>query len=125
MANAIKVHFGEPEFDDELIKIKKRIASALDGISDYRYRDSWGNAIFNVGDIFAEARQRTGQGHVKLAFMEIEMLYRELLANFEYQGECEISMDAEYCLDIMSEIADKAITLEDQDYIFNQCIALV
>ena len=75
-------------------------------------------------DITAEVKQRAEQGHIKLAFAEIELLYRKLLENFEYQSECEISDEADDCLVMMSEIADKAVLSEDKDYIFKQCIEL-
>jgi len=61
---------------------------------------------------------------VKLAFAELELLYRKLIENFEYQEECEIADEADDCLRIMSDIADKAILPEDKEYIFNQCIEL-
>jgi hypothetical protein len=122
--NAVNVHFREPEFENELYKIKNKIDDALSGVSDYRNHDSWGYVYFDVSDIVAESRQRAEQGHIKLAFSELELLYRKLLKNFEYQGECEISDEAEHCLDIMSEIADKATLVEDKDYIFKKCLVL-
>jgi len=106
-ANAIDVRFGKLVFDEELRKIENQIDDALSGASDYRRHNSWGHIIFNVGDIIEEIQQRAGQGHVRLAFSEIEMLYRKLLEIFEYQGECEVSDSAEYCLSVMSKIADK------------------
>ena len=123
--NAVKVRFREPEFEEELTKIESEIHFALSRVSDYRTHDSWGNARFDVSDIVKEINIRADQGHIRLAFMELEILYRNLLANFEYQGECEISMEAESCLENMSEIADNATLLEDKEYIFNQCMNLV
>ncbi|MCL1808841.1 MAG: hypothetical protein FWG42_03620 [Clostridiales bacterium] len=124
-ANAVNVHFGKPEFEEELKKIEGSIDDLLDGISDYYYaRDRWGYVNLDTSCIIAEIKQRTEQGHVRLAFAETEMLYRKLLENFEYQGECEISDKAEYCLEIMSAIADKAVETVDKKYIFKNCIAL-
>jgi len=123
-ANTVNVRFVEPVFEDEINKVECQVENALYGISDYNNRDSWGNVNFDVSDIMEEARKRVEQGHIKLAFAEIEVLYRKLLENFEYQGECEISMKAEDCHYIMAEIADKAVTLQDMEYIFNRCIIL-
>lgn len=124
-ANTLSVRFGKPgEFGKELNKIKNKIDTALNGVSDYRYHDSWGYVDIDVDDIIEEINQRVEQGHIRLAFAEIELLYCKLIENFEYQGECEISDEAENCLEIMSEIADKAVLDNDKDYIFKQCIAL-
>jgi len=122
--NAVNVHFGKPEYEEELLKINNAIDNALCRVSDYSCRDSWGNAVFNTGHIITEIRQRIGQGHVRLAFAEIEMLYRKLLENLEYQGECEIIEEAEYCIDIMSEIADLTSSSGDKEFIFSHIIAL-
>jgi len=123
-ANAINVRFGRPEYEEELGKIRNAIDDTLRGVSDYRRHDKWGNAIFDTSGITEEIRQRADQRHTRLAFVEIEMLYRRLLENLEYQGECEISDKAEYCIDIMSEIADKAVSAEDKEYIFTRVIEL-
>jgi len=124
-ANAVNVRFGKPEFEEELNKIEDAIDYALRDVSDYRTHDSWGCVSINTGDIIGEIRQRASQGHIRLAFAEIELLYRKLLEVFEYQGECEISDEAEYCLDIiMSGIADKAVSEDDKEYIFKRCIEL-
>ena len=127
LANAVNVRFRKPEYpeyEEELNKIENEIDNALDGVSSYYNRDGWGYVSFDVSHIVAEIRQRTEQGYIRLAFSELELLYRKLLENFEYQGECEISDEAKNCLDIMSEVADKAVLAEDKDYIFRQCIAL-
>ena len=123
-ANAINVRFGKPIFEEELDKIENEIDSALDGVADYRSHDRWGNAIFNTSDIIAEIRQRCSQGHIRLAFAETELLYRKLLKLFEYQGECEISDEAWYCISIMSDIADKAVSADDKEFIFQHCIGM-
>ena len=123
-ANAVSVRFGEPVFDDELDKIEHEIDRALSGVSDYRTHDSWGNANFYTGDIIAEIHERASQGHARLAFAETELLYRKLLELFEYQGECEISDEAEYCISIMSDIGDGAVSADDKEYIFQHCIEM-
>jgi len=123
-ANAVYVRFGKPDFRVEVNKIEKKINDLLDGITDYHVRDSWGNVSIYTGDIIDEIRQRANQGHVVLAFTEIELLYRKLLNAFEYQGECEISDEAEYCVTVMSDIADKATAEEDKELIFQRCIDL-
>ena len=124
MINAVNVWFKKPEFSRELQKIKNMVDIAFEGASDYKHHDDWGNIIFDVSDIIFEIRQRAEQGYIKLAFAEIELLYCKLLECFEYQGECEISDEAEYCLEIMAEIADKAVLSEDKEYIFQQCLYL-
>jgi hypothetical protein len=124
-ANAINVRFGEPVYSEELNKIRGQIAHALDDVSDYHYRGSWGYLGVDVSDIITEAKLRAQQGHIKLAFMAMELLYCELLKIFEYQAECEISDIVEAdCFPVMLEIAAKAVLPEDKDYIFNQCIAI-
>ena len=123
-ANEIYVQFQEPDYPDEVKRIKVEIARALDGISDYRYRDSWGYVSFDVHHINLEIRTRIEQGHIQLAFMMVDLLYRELIKLFEYQGECEISDEAENCLLQMAEIAEIAELKEDKTFIFESCIAL-
>ena len=122
--NSINVHFTKPDFDKELEKIRFKIEDTLDFESGYHYRDSWGNVDFCTGDIIEEVYTRMQQGNIKLAFAEIELLYRKLLVSFEYQGECEISDAAGNCLDVMMEIADNAKLTSDKEYIFNQCLKL-
>ena len=122
--NSINVRFSEPKYEEELNKIRNKINYALADVSNYRTHDSWGNAIYDVSDIFEEICQRAEQGHIRLALSELEMLYRKLLENLEYQGECEISDDADYCVEIMSDIADKVLNSEDEEYIFGQCLEL-
>lgn len=123
-ANTVNVRFGKPGYDEELDKIKRVIDAALEGVNDYSARDSWGNVSFCTGDIISEIRTRIRQGHIRLAFAETVMLYRKLLNLFEYQGECEISMEADYCIKVMSDIADAATSDEDKAHIFKQCITL-
>ena len=122
--NAINVRFREPDFVEELQKIENIIDHELIGASDYYDHDSWGNIVFSVSSVYSEIRDRTEQGHIRLAFSEAELLYRKLLEVFEYQGECEVSDEAECCLEIMSDIADKAVLDEDKKFIFNICIEL-
>jgi len=123
-ANAVNVHFGRPEFEEELKKIEKTVNSAFNGMKYYGDRDNWRYLDIDTNTIVDEIEQRTRQGHIRLAFAEIEILYRKLVENFEYQEECEVSDEAESCLDIMSEIAAKATREEDKKYIFERCIAL-
>ena len=125
LLNEINIRFKKPEFSAELEKMQYAIDQALDGISDYHARDRWGYATVNVSHIQSEIRLRAQQGHIKLAFIQIELLYRRLLKLFEYQEECEISEEAEYCLKIMEEIADLAILDEDKAFIFEKCLELV
>jgi len=124
LANAIHVRFGAPEFNAELVKFERQIDIALDDATDYRARGSWGHINVDLSDIIKEVYERAEQNHIRLAFAELAMLYRKLVENFEYQEECEIADEAEDCLRIMAEIADKATTKEDQDYIFRLCLEL-
>ncbi|MCL2642652.1 MAG: hypothetical protein FWD52_03965 [Candidatus Bathyarchaeota archaeon] len=125
-ANALKVRFCRPEFSEELGKLESAIDRALRGVSDYYYsRDREGCVNFNVRDILTEIVLRVEQGYVRLAFAEVELLYRKLLEKFEYQDECEISDEAEKCLEIMAMIAGKAVDEVDKGYIFRQCLVLV
>ena len=123
-ANAIKVRFEKPKFEEELKKMENAIDNALADTSDYRRNGGWGYISFDTSNIIEEIQQRAEQGHVRLAFAQIGMLYRKLLENFEYQDVCEISDAAEDCLGIMAEIADKAVSEEDKKYIFEHCIEL-
>jgi hypothetical protein len=123
--NALCVRFCEPEFEEELDRLGREIDYALDGASDYRRRGDWGNIEFDVSDIYTEIAVRAEQGHVRLAFASLELLYRKLLELFEYQEECEIGDEVEYyLLERMVEVADKAVLPEDREYIFQHCIEL-
>jgi hypothetical protein len=122
--NAVDVWFKKPEFSHELQKIGNMIDNALDGASEYYHRGGWGYIDFDVSGIIMEINQRAEQGFIKLAFAELELLYLKLVKCFEYQSECEVSDEAENCLEIMADIADKAVLSEDKEYIFRQCIYL-
>ena len=122
--NAVDVWFKKPEFSKELKKIENAVECAFDGASDYYHRSGWDYIDFDVSGIITEIKQRTEQGHIRLAFAELELLYRKLIECFEYQAECEISDEAENCLEIMVEIANKAVLVGDKEYIFRQCIYL-
>jgi hypothetical protein len=123
-ANAISVCFDKPDYKKELEKIKRLIGNALSDAADCEYRGGWGYLDVDVSDIVGEANQRAEQGHIKLAFMILEELYCGLLDIFEYQAECEIADEVERMLVDMQTIAYKAVTFEDREYIYNQCIAL-
>lgn len=123
-ADAVSVRFSEPEFQHEITKLEKRVDAALEPANEYRTYGGWGYIDIDLSDIVMEIEQRTKQGHIKLAFDEVELLYRKLLENFEYQQECELSDEAESCLDLMAEIAGDAVLSEDKEYIFEQCIKL-
>ena len=123
-ANAVNVLFGKPEFKEELNKIGKTVDNEIRSASSFRRHNDWGYINFDGSNIIAEIEQRAEQGHIRLAFAEIVLMYRKLLGIFEDQEECEIADEAEDCLAIMSEIADKAVLAEDKEYIFNECIAL-
>jgi hypothetical protein len=122
--NAIHSRFSKPVFQDELDKISEVIDDALKNVLDYRQRDNWGCVNVNTSDIIFEINQRAAQGNIKLAFSEIEMLFRKLITLFEYQGECEISNEVDYCLDLMSDIAKQATDIADKEYIYDHCIDL-
>ena len=122
--NAVNVHFREPEFDEEINKIRYEIDKALGHVSDYSTHDSWGHVDFYIGDIVEEILQRADQGHIRLAFAEIELLYRRLLECLEYQGECEITYETDSCVRDMAKIAELAVFPEDKEYIFARCIEL-
>jgi hypothetical protein len=123
-ANELRVKFAEPDLHAEIDKISALIDEALDGVSDYSRRDSWGWVHVDTSDIAFEIRERVEQGHIRLAFAALETLYLKLLEVFEYQGECEISDEAEDCLRMMSETADSADAVSDQEYIYEHCIEL-
>ena len=124
LANALAVAFREPDHEQELRKIEYAIDRALWGIADYRRRDYWGYVDIDVSDIKAEIMLRAKQGHIRLAFAELELLYCRLLGLFGFQSECEISDEAECCLGMMHEIAGEATLQEDKEFIFGRCLEL-
>jgi hypothetical protein len=131
--NAVRVRFqtldlgnGEtPDFASEVAKIADMVDEALtnDDGRDYRRR-GWGYISVNTSEVDTEIRARIEQGHIRLAFAELEAKYRRLLDAYEYQDECEISDEAEYTIDQMSKAAEQAKDAADQEYIFDRCIAL-
>jgi hypothetical protein len=121
--NALQVSFCNPEPDKDLSRISNELSAMFED-APYHGHGGWGYIDFDASEVFAEIKQRMEQGHIRLAFSEAKLIYRKLLENFEYQEECEISDEAERCLDMMSEIADRVISAEDGDYIFRQCLEL-
>ncbi|MCL2298832.1 MAG: hypothetical protein FWC27_01640 [Firmicutes bacterium] len=122
--NALRVQFAQPDFDAELDKISGIIDTVLADVPDWDKHDKWGCISIDTGDMLFEVEQRVKQGRFKLAFAILEALYRKLLENFEYQGECELAMEAEDCLRRMSGVAVQAVDPADQEYIIEHCIAL-
>jgi hypothetical protein len=122
--NALRVRFSEPDFQVELDKMSAMIDDALEDVSDQHYYGRWGSVNINTAEILIEIKQREKQGKIRLAFAELETLYRKLLEVFEYQDECEISDEAEYCLNLMSDVAKKATDVSDKEYIYEHCIDL-
>jgi len=123
-ANAVNVRFGKTEFSEELNKMERFIDIAFSDVGDYYYHDGWGELDFDTSQIYKEIAERLKQGHIRLAFAECSLLYQKYLEVFEYQEECEVADEAESTLELMADIAKKATTTEDKEYIFNECIAL-
>jgi hypothetical protein len=123
-ARALAVRFADTEFDDEVRKIAQVTAQALDGADEYRNRGSWGHIQFDLSSVYYEIRQRIKRKQFRLAFAQSAAAYTELLKVFDYQKECEISDEAEFFIDEMSEISGKVKALSDQEYIFDCCIKL-
>ena len=125
-ANEIELTFAQLETDKELSKIEHMIEMDLGDIEDYDYpRDSWGWIEVNTGSIWHEIRTRIKQGHFTLAFNGVKALYLKLLTLFEYQGECEISEEAEGCLDVMADIAKQVELDSDKKLIFESCLEMM
>jgi len=122
--NALRVRFAQPDFDAELKKIKRSVNAVLADVSDWDTHDRWGGVDIDTSEILYEIEQRMEQGHIRLAFAGLEALYVGLLENFEYQGECELSMEAEDCLKRMADIAEQVTEPRDREYIFERCVTL-
>ena len=122
--NALRVQFSQPDFDAELEKISGIVDAVLADVPDWDKHDKWGWISIDTGDIIFEVEQRVKLGHIRIAFAILEILYRKLLENFEYQGECELAMEAEDCLKRMANVAAQATDPADREYIFMHCAAL-
>ena len=119
--------FAELDFDAEVKKMKQKIEAEFYGADDYKARrDSWGHFQFCTHDIHYEINQRCEQGHLKLAFIQLAMLYEHLVSLFEYQGECEFGEEAEYsCLGDMNKIAELITSVEDKKELRSICQQLL
>jgi len=125
-ANEIELMFAQLDSVKELSKIEHMIEMYLGDIEDYDYpRSSWGHIEVNTGSIWHEIETRTKQGHFTLAFKGVKALYLKLLTLCEYQGECEVSMEAESCLNTMSDIANQVELESDKKLIFESCLELL
>lgn len=122
-AKALRVRFAEPDFMKEISYFRTSVERAVGGAHNYHDRGGWGYIELDTNRLYNEINTRKDQGHIKMAFAETELLYRELLKNFEFQDECEVSDEAEYCVEIMSQIADAAGE-QDRGYIFERCLEL-
>ena len=125
--NMINVKFSQLDFDEEITKMKAKIHAEFYGVQDYdSRRDSWGNFQYCTDEIHYEINQRCEQGHVKLAFIQLAMLYEHLVSLFEYQGECEFGEEAEYtCLGGMKDIAELVQSPEDKKKLQSICQELL
>jgi hypothetical protein len=122
--NALHVRFSAPDFEDDLHKVRVMIDNALDAAVEYGRHDSWGWMKIDTSEIIFEIKQRAKQGNVKLAFAELEILYRKLIELFECQSECEVNDEAESVLQMIADVAKKATDPHDKEYIFEHCIDL-
>lgn len=64
------------------------------------------------------------KGKIRLAFTELEILFRKLQDYYEYQEECEIDDECGYCIMKMADIADAATDPHDKEFIFERCIGM-
>ena len=123
--NAINGRFCKPDLEEELYKLEREIYWALEEAYERQRYDKWHSLDFEGAEIYGEIEYRIQQGHIRLAFSAMELLYRKLLEAFSDQEECEIADEIEhYCLDLMAKAADNAVLEEDREYIFKQCIVL-
>ncbi|MDR1309951.1 MAG: hypothetical protein LBL95_08675 [Deltaproteobacteria bacterium] len=122
--NAVHVRFGRLDFDREVNKIGHMIEGKLSIDRFDNYHSYYGYIDVDTREIDAEIQTRLQQGHIRLAFACYEEKYRKFLDVFEYQAECEISDEAEICIERMAEVAQLAKDAADQDYIFDHCLAL-
>ena len=119
--NAVEVRFACPDYGAELQKMQREIEIALESVTDYRSRNAWGDANYNVDHIIEEIEERRNQGRIRLAFSEAEMLYIKLIESLEYQGECEISDETENVIRLMCSIVNNTIFTADGDFINERC----
>ncbi|MDR1482633.1 MAG: hypothetical protein LBI74_08420 [Synergistaceae bacterium] len=123
-SNALSVRFAVPEFEAEVTKIADMVENELEGVDDYRRRDSWGYIRIDLSKVDYEIQQRIAQGQYRLAFAQSAAAYAELLEVYEYQSECEISDEAGSFVDKMSDIAGEVTDSADQAYIYERCVEL-
>lgn len=123
-ANFLEVRFGTRQEDKDIAILTAKIEQELKRAASRNRRGDWGHMQLETGDIFREIDEREKQGKIRLAFSELEVLFRELQNYYEYQEECEIDDECDYCIRRMAEIAESATDPSDREFIFERCIGL-
>jgi hypothetical protein len=123
-ANYLEVRFGTRGEDEDIAILTKKIKQELRSAASRNRRGDWGHMHIETGDIYREIDEREKQGRIKLAFSELEVLFRELQDYYEYQEECEIDDECDYCIGRMAEIAESATDPSDKEFIFGHCLEL-
>jgi hypothetical protein len=127
LADALKQRFsaleaGALDFGYEVGLIAKMVDKALP--KNIKTRNEICYIDFDSTKIDQKISFHLSQGYIRLAFAELEVIYRKLLDVFEIQDECEISDVVENYIDLMAEVAKNAVDASDQEYIFDRCIIL-
>jgi len=123
-ANYLEVRFGERAEDEDITILSAKIEEELNRAASSRHRGSWGHMQIDFGDIMREIEEREKQGRIRLAFTELEVLFRKLQDYYEYQEECEIDDECDYCIRRMADIAKSVVDPNDKEFVFERCIGM-
>ena len=124
-AIALKARFSEQmNYFDEISNFHFLIDEAIEKALNYRLSGSFSYLNIDTSEVTDEINERARQGHIKLAFDALKLLYTSLLAIYEYQDECEVSDEIEDCLDHMVDVAKKASLPSDKEFIHKCCVEL-
>jgi len=123
-ANYLEVRFGTRGEDEDIAILTEKIKQELERAASRNSRDAWGNMQIDIGDIYREIDEREKQGKIRLAFSELEALFRELQNYYDFQEECEIDDECDDCISRLAKIAELATIPTDREFIFEHCIGL-
>ena len=123
-ANYLEVRFGTRNEDEDIAVLTAKIEYELTRAASRNRRDDWGNMQIETGDIFREIDERKKQGKIRLAFSELEAVFRELQNYYDCQEECEIDDECDDCIRGMAGIAESATDPDDKEFIFEHCLEL-
>ncbi|MDR1639472.1 MAG: hypothetical protein LBT59_07245 [Clostridiales bacterium] len=114
--------FAEPDYDSVLRSLKKDIEYAIHNTE--LHKENYGTIDIDTDKVTKEIIAYADNGHVRLAFSALEIMYKKLVEVIEELRDCDIPEALFSCVDLISDIASDAKDPKDIEYLFEGCLKL-